>query len=160
MAERYLKYRFRKMGVKRTIQDFSKELNKVKHILLIHPGGEWVESTLEDFFKQLQVLFSGLNISTFELKSLRKEDCNWFGLPKEAYLQYFKTEKIDMIIDLNAPQNITCAYISAISAAPIRLNFSSGPYDFIYNLHIHIDEAKSVKEKLNSIIRYLKSLKS
>jgi len=138
--------------------DFSEELTKVKSILVILPAKEEYGEPVQDFLKQLNLVFPKSRVSTFVKSTLRKEDLSWLGLPNERYLKIFKDERFDLVVDLNTKQDNACSYLAALSGAPMRLNLDSGKNDFIYNLHIKSSTEKKIEERLNSIISYFKFL--
>jgi len=140
---------------------FLETLGKIKHILLIVPENPAkMENAIQQFSSGLYTVFNDVQISTFERASFRPTDGNWFGLPHEDYLDNFRQEKIDLVIDLNMKTDRLCTYIAALSGARLRMNISMDKYDHIYNFHIRTDEKLSAEIRLKRILENLKEFKT
>lgn len=111
------------------------------------------------FISGLNEIFSKAKVSTFQIKDLRLHEQNWLGVPNERYLNELRAEDFDLIIDLNEEPDKICAYICALSRAPVRINLTSGKYDHVYNLYFRSEDDKSVTDRYNLILDNLKRLK-
>jgi hypothetical protein len=160
ILEKYLDNRLRQGRATESVQDFVVKIGLTRHILLVMPSEPAIEDELFDFASKLYTVFGDVKISTFEKKSIRPEDCNWFGLAHQQYLKDISKEKIDLIIDLNLNPDKLCAYLCLISNAPLRLNLSGSAYDHLYNLHIRSRQGAHLSERLQSILRYLSTLRA
>lgn len=132
--------------------DFASELKKTEKILVILPSRQEYTETMQNFVKKLSGLFKAARVSTFVSSSLRKEDLSWLGVPNEHYLKLIRDEQFDLVIDVNTMQDKICAYLCALSGAPMRLNLSAGQYDNIYNLHFRTSSEKTLDERLQHIV--------
>ena len=136
-------------------------IRNVRHILLITPEGHpELEQVLEAFASELYKIFDNVQVSTFQRSSFRPQDGNWFGLPREEYLDNFRQEKIDLVIDLNLETDRLCTYISALSGAPLRMNLMPGAYDQVYNVQIRPHELGNAEYKMDKILEYLRRFNS
>lgn len=141
-------------------EDLSVELpgavRRIKNILLISSGQKEFEEDVHNFATGLYEIFDTVQVSTFERPSFRPEDGNWFGLPLSAYLDNFRQEHFDLVLDLNPEQDRLCTYICALSGAALRMNLTSGKYDHIYNFHIRTNAAQPMKQRLQRVLDFLK----
>ena len=137
--------------------EFPTTIQSVKKILLIAPTDhQELEAQVHDFASGLYTVFKLAQVSTFERSSFRPADGNWFGLPKEEYLDNFRQENFDLVIDLNLEQDRLCTYICALSGAGLRLNLSEGKYDHIYNFHIRTDKTQEIETRLQKVLQYFR----
>ena len=158
LLKRFLNFRLHLLISNQRTYDFSAEIKKVEKILIILPTGDEYNSDLQDFVSTINKLFSKAKVSTFGRSSLRKSDLSWLGLPSDKYLRIFRDEEFDLIVDGNKVTDSICAYICALSGAPLRLNLTAGPFDAIYNLHVRSKEDKPLAHRLQLIERYLQTL--
>jgi len=135
-------------------------IRDIHNILIISPGEEETEDDVYYFASELYHIFDPVNVSTFERSSFRPQDGNWFGLPGDAYLENFRQEKFDLVVDLNPEQDRLCTYICALSGGTLRINLASGRYDHIYNFHIRTDELQALRQRLQRLLDSLKRFKS
>ena len=61
-------------------------------------------------------------------------------------------------MDLNGHHDRVCAYLGALTDAPLRVHASRGKFDKIYNLEIRTPGASSLDERYQSILTYLARL--
>jgi hypothetical protein len=160
LLTKFLNFRLKILQGQERIYDFSSELKKVEKILVILPSTEEYTSTMQNFVKRLAEIFEKARVSTFISSSLRKTDISWLGVPNEQYLKIIRDEHFDLVVDVNINQDRICAYICALSGAPMRLNLASGEYDFVYNLQFRANLQKQLDEQLNNIISYFIFLKN
>ncbi len=136
---------------------FPEALRTVKQVLLITPADHpELEGEIQAFASGLYTIFKQVQVSTFDRSSFRPADGNWFGLPNESYLDNFRQEKFDLVIDLNIQQDRLCTYICALINAPLRMNLCSGDYDHIYNFHIRTNKMQPDVRKLEKMLANLK----
>jgi hypothetical protein len=135
--------------------DFFGLMKKVKKILIILPIDPSEEINSRKFMKDLQALFSKTRVSTLDLSNLRKHDTNWLGIPNQLYLSQIKKEKFDLLMDLNGHHDQICAYLAALTGAPLRLHASNGKFDKIYNLEIRASGKASLIDRYQTILAYL-----
>jgi hypothetical protein len=157
LLENYLDVRLKLISDKNEIYNFPELVNKMQNVLIILPLH--AEEIIQTFPSRLYLTLPQAKISTFDLKGLRKIDCNWLGVPNEHYLNQVRDGSFDLVIDLNTIPNKMCSYITAFSGASMRINLVSGRYDHIYNLFIRSDNNKTLEQKLDNIIKYLQKLK-
>ncbi len=160
LREKYLNWRLNRLKSGETPQNFKETLRNVKHILVIIPPTMSMETIMPRFIPHLyQVFGDDIRISTFEKNTFRKEDSTWLGLPKDEYLDIFRSEQIDLIIDLNEEEDAFCTYVCALINAPVKVNLAEGgAYDHIYNLHIRTALSKRLDDKLATMAEYFKKL--
>ena len=156
VLDRYLDMRLKLFNRDEDALNFPQKIRQVQSVLLLIPEGEEYSAFMQQFTSQLYGIFKRVQISTFERSSFRKSDGNWFGLPKDSYLKNFQDAEFDLIIDLNQPQDRLCAYICALSGAPLRMTWTSGDYDHIYNLQIRSSQGL-IEDQLKNLLNYLKS---
>jgi hypothetical protein len=137
------------------ITDYSQQLREAKKILIILPVIHQNVQVEHDFKSNLSKAFANSSISTFGITSLRKSDMNWLGVPGKEYLKNIQDEGFDLLIDLNEEQDRICSYLSALSNAPMRIHFSQGKFDKIYNLQIRTDLNAPLAEKIQTLYNYL-----
>lgn len=158
LLEKYLDWRLNFFKNDDAIRNFPEDIRKIKNILIIAPLEIENSESFRNFTSGLYEIFENARVSTFQKESLRSTDRNWLGVPNEEYLLQLKQDQFDLVIDLNLNQDKICAYLGALSGAPVRLNLSSGKYDHVYNLHFRVEKSKSLNEKYTNILNYLKSL--
>ncbi len=159
LLDNYLSWRLKHLKAIPRAHDFSKELREVKQILIVLPETISLDDIQPTFVQQLYEIFGqNVRISTFEKRTFRKEDSTWLGLPKKEYMDIFASEQIDLVIDLNESEDKFCTYVCALLPAPIKVNLAPGTFDHVYNLHIRSDGSKPLAHRLETIIRYFKTL--
>ena len=160
LREKYLNWRLNRLKSGETPQNFKEALRNVKHILVIIPPTMSMETIMPRFIPHLyQVFGDDIRISTFEKSTFRQEDSTWLGLPKEEYLDIFRSEQIDLIIDLNEQEDAFSTYVSALIPAQVKVNLAEGgTYAHIYNLHIRTVSSKGLDDKLATMAEYFKKL--
>jgi hypothetical protein len=159
ILERYINFRLKLFKDKEDSLNFPQEIRNVKNILLIIPENNEYNTSIQSFISELYKLFDKAEISTFERSSFRKSDGNWFGLPRESYLKNFQDVKFDLLIDLNLPHDNLCTYICALIAPPLRMSWTSGKFDHIYNLQIRSKYQGLIEDKLANILNYFESFR-
>lgn len=137
------------------VTDYSQQMNEVKKILIILPVIHENVQMENDFKINLANAFPKSSVSTFGITSLRKSDMNWLGVPGKEYLKNIQDEKFDLLIDLNEHQDRICTYLSALSNAPMRIHFSQGKFDKIYNIQIRTDKNTPLNIKVQTLLNYL-----
>ncbi len=158
--KRYLNLRLKLIRHGERAYNFAEELKKVKNILVLLPVGHEYEQASQDFLKQLGHIFPRGRVSTFVKSTLRKNDLNWLGVPNDAYLKVIQDGQIDLVIDLNQPQDRIVSYLVALSGAPLRLNLAEGEWDENYNLHFRLPAGASAEQQLVHIGKQLQRLVS
>ena len=157
ILKKYMDLRLRWFKSEQDDLELPGSIQKVRHILLITPEGHpELELALEQFASQMYKIFENVQVSTFERSSFRPQDGNWFGLPKEEYLDNFRQENFDLVIDLNLEPDRLCTYISALSGAPLRMNLVPGKYDHVYNVQIRTTDLGNAEYKMDKLLDYLK----
>ncbi len=158
--KRYINLRLKMIRHGERACNFADELKKVKNILVLLPAGHEYEEQFQRFIKRLGEVFPGSRVSTFVKSTLRKTDLNWLGVPTDAYLKLIQEGQLDLVIDLNRPQDRLVSYLVALSGAPLRLNLAEGEWDENYNLHFRPPAGVSGEEQLAYIARQLQRLVS
>lgn len=157
--EMYLNNHLNKKRDRADQHNFKKRIAGIKNILLILPGETASEDVMFDFASKLYPIFGEAKVSTFERRSIRPEDCNWFGLPHREYLRNITAEHFDLVVDLNIKPDKLCSYLVSISGAPLRLNLVEGDFAHIYNLHFRTQGEKPLRDQLQNILNYLQTIK-
>ena len=155
LLDRLLVNRFFLAKQKNEITDYSRQLSEAKKILIILPVIHQNVQLINDFKSNLADAFPKSSISTFGITSLRKSDMNWLGVPNKEYLNKIREETFDLLIDLNEIQDRVCTYLSALSDATMRIHFSEGNFDKIYNLQIRTETAAPLNVKIQTLFNYL-----
>ena len=159
LLKKYIDIRLKLFTPEKEAQDFPALIRKIKNILVLLPADHSGDAYLEQFTADLYSVFPHSHISTFERSSFRKSDGNWMGLPSEAYLNQFREEHFDLVVDLTPENDRLSTYICALSGAPLRLRLFEGRFPHIYNLHIRTASDKPLGDKLKSVIEQLRVLK-
>jgi len=159
ILEKYLDYKLAQSKRDETMQDFAARVSSIRHILLIMPSDPASVDMFFEFASNLYPVFTDARVSTFERKSIRPEDCNWFGLPHRALLTNLAGEKVDLLIDLNTKSDKLCTYLCTLSDAPLKLNLAESFYSDHYNLHIRSRKGAHLSERLQNILKYLATLR-
>ena len=158
ILKKYMDFRLKWFKADKQPLEFSSALKLVKNILLIAPVDHAeLDEDVHHFASELYKIIENVRVSTFERSTFRPDDGNWFGLPNDSYMDNFRQENFDLVIDLNVEQDRLCTYICALSGAGLRINLTSGKYDHIYNFHIRSNESKTVSARFESILKYLRS---
>lgn len=155
LLDKLLVNRFFLAKQKNQITEYSRQLSEAKKILIILPVIHQNVQLMNDFKSNLSAALPNSSISTFGITSLRKSDTNWLGVPNKEYLNRIREEDFDLLIDLNENQDRVCTYLSALSNAPMRIHFSEGKFDKIYNLQIRTDIAAPLTIKIQTLFNYL-----
>lgn len=159
ILDRYINFRLKLFKDKEDSLNFPEEIKKVKNILLMIPEENEYNTSIQTFVTELYRLFKSAEISTFERSSFRKSDGNWFGLPGDDYLKTFQDVNFDLIIDLNHPHDNLCSYICALIGSRLRMSWTAGGFDHVYNLQIRSKYAGLMEDKLANILNYFQSFR-
>ena len=159
ILNKYIGVRLKFITLEKEAQNFPALIQRIKNILVLLPIDNILDNHVEQFISALYKVFTDATISTFERKSFRKSDGNWFGLPSDTYMRHFTEESFDLVIDLTSENDRLSAYICALSGAPLRLRLFEGNFPHIYNLHIRTDPQKPLPERLNSILEQMRVFK-
>ena len=135
--------------------DFFDEIKKVKKILIILPTDRVEEINARKYLPEIQNIFSKVKISTLDLSTLRRIDTNWLGIPNHKYLANIQNENFDLLIDLNGHHDRVCAYLGALTEAPLRLHATEGKFDKIYNLHFRASGEVSLTTRYQNLLAYI-----
>ncbi|HES60216.1 MAG: hypothetical protein JW956_10270 [Calditrichaceae bacterium] len=159
MLNKYLNFRLNYFKSNEDLCDYPAKIGTIKKVLLILPAECKDKTEYRDFINGLNQVFQKAKISTFQIKDLRLHEQNWLGVPNERYLDELRSQNFDLIIDLNIRPDKICAYICALSEAPVRINLVSGKYDHVYNLYFRSEQEKSIDERYQLILSNLAKLK-
>lgn len=140
---------------KSQVTDFFDEIRKVKRIIIILPINKSEESIAREYLPKIQKVFGRGKLSTLDISTLRRSDTNWLGVPNQQYLSNIQNEGFDLLIDLNSSHNRLCAFLGALTGAPLRLHVSEGKFDKIYNLHIRISSDAPLHIRYENCIDYI-----
>jgi hypothetical protein len=141
------------------ITDFFDQIKCVKKILIIMPLKKKDEEIANKFLPHLYQIFDSVKISILDLKTLRKSDTNWLGIPNANFLNKINEEQFDLIIDLNSYHDRLCTYLSALTEAKMRLHLSEGKFDKIYNLQFRTNSDDTTVTRYNTMIHYLAKMR-
>jgi hypothetical protein len=153
--ERLLEARLFFIKQKSDLTNFIEEVKKVKKILIILPLDKSEEGVARQYLPKIQNVFGTAKISTLDLSTLRKTDTNWLGVPNQKYLSNIQGESFDLLLDLNGHHDRLCAYLCAITAAPMRLHISEGKFDKIYNLQFRIPGGAPLSSRYQNMLTYI-----
>jgi hypothetical protein len=142
-----------------TITNFFDQIKSVRKILIIIPLKKKDEVLAKKFLPQIYQIFDSAKVSILDLKTLRKTDTNWLGIPNSAFLNKINEEKFDLIIDLNSYHDRLCAYLSALTEAKMRLHLSEGKFDKIYNLQFRTNSDDTTITRYSNMIHYLAKMR-
>ena len=156
--ERLLDARLFFIKQKSDLTDFFEEVKNVKKILIILPLDRVEEINARKYLPEVQRVFGKAKISTLDLSTLRKIDTNWLGVPNQKYLANIQGEEFDLLLDLNGNHNRLCAYMCALTAAPMRLHISEGKFDKIYNLHFRMPGDAALDTRYQNFITYIERM--
>jgi hypothetical protein len=137
------------------ITDFFDQIKSVKKILIIMPIKKKDNRLAQKFMPQIRKIFDSAKISTLHIKSLRKTDTNWLGIPNSAFLNKISEEKFDLIIDLNSYHDRLCTYLSALTESKMRVHLTEGKFDKIYNLQFRTNSDDTTITRYNNMLNYL-----
>jgi hypothetical protein len=141
------------------VTDFIQKVKRVKKILIILPRDRAQEVEARRYIPELRQAFPRAGISTLDILSLRKNDVNWLGVPNTFFLNKFRTENFEMIIDINDRHDALCSYLAAFIGAPMRIHLVQGKFDKIYNLHFRASSDTSFAGRFNNMIGSLNKMK-
>jgi hypothetical protein len=153
--EKLLEARLFFIKQKSDLTDFFEEVKKVKKMLIILPIDKSEEGVAREYLPQIQKVFGRAKISTLDLSTLRKTDTNWLGVPNNKYLANIQGEDFDLLLDLNGHHDRVCAYLCALTAAPMRLHVSEGKFDKIYNLQFRIPGGAPLSSRYQNMLAYI-----
>jgi hypothetical protein len=157
--ERLLEARLFFIKQKSDLTDFLAEVKNVKKILIILPIDKNEEGVAREYLPQIQKVFGRAKISTLDLSTLRKNDTNWLGVPNQKYLANIQGERFDLLLDLNGHHDRVCAYLCALTAAPMRLHVSEGKFDRIYNLQFRIPGGAPLSSRYQNMLTYIDQMR-
>jgi len=140
---------------KTDLTDFFEDVKKIKKLLIILPLDRAEEIIAREYLPEIQRVFGGAKVSTLDLSTLRKSDTNWLGVPNNKYLANIQKEEFDLVLDLNGRHDRLCAYLCALTAAPMRLHVSEGKFDKIYNLHFRIPGGAPLRSRYQNLLTYM-----
>ena len=137
------------------VTNFFDQIKCVKKILIIMPIKKKDTRLAKKFLPHLYKIFDSAKISTLNIKSLRKSDTNWLGIPNSAFLNKISEEKFDLIIDLNSYHDRLCTYLSALTESKMRVHLTEGKFDKIYNLQFRTNSDDTTITRYNTMLNYL-----
>jgi hypothetical protein len=142
-----------------TLLNFIDRIKAVKKVLIILPINKHEEQMARTYLEKFSAIFTSCQISTLDVTSLRKSDVNWLGVPNTSYLRNIQSEDFDLIIDLNGSHNYICAYLGALTRAPMRLHIAEGIFDKIYNIQIRSEPGDSLERCYDRVLHYLELMR-
>lgn len=160
LLAKYLMFRMRRFKESKNQQNFKKDIQSVKNVLLVLPAVADKPTAIQNFKAELYKIFGDVKLSSFEKQSLRKSDCNWLGVPNETYIRNFQDHDFDLAIDLNLEPDILSTFLTVTSGAALRINIFSGSLDEMYNLHVRTSGQKTMIERMNTTLDYLRKFKN
>ena len=155
VLEKLLEARLLFMKQRNDLTDFFEEIKRVKKILIILPLDKAEEVIAREYLPEIQRAFEKVKVSTLDLSTLRKIDTNWLGVPNHKYLAKIQDEEFDLLLDLNGHHDRLCAYLCALTAAPMRMHISEGKFDKIYNLHFRIPGGAPLGSLYQNFLTYI-----
>jgi len=105
-------------------------------------------------------IFKSTQISIFDIFNLREKDVNWLGVPNTFFINKFRDEKFDLLIDLNSYHETLCSYLGALINPPLRIHFSHGKFDKIYIIQINLDRQLTPDKRYKNFLDYLGRLRN
>ena len=141
------------------LTDFFVEIKNVKKILVILPIDRAEEIVAREYLPGIKEVFDKAKVSTLDLSSLHRIDTNWLGVPNQKYLSKIEDEKFDLLLDLNGHHDRLCAYLCALTAAPMRMHISEGKFDKIYNLHFRIPGGAPLGTRYQNFLTYIRRMR-
>ena len=156
--EKLLNTRLYFLKNKSELTEFIGKIKNIRKILVIVPRDRAQEVIARNYLAKIKSAFPGSKISTLDIFNLRKTDVNWLGVPNEQYVDRFRKEKFDLLIDLNTYHDTVCSYLCALIETEIRLHICEGRYDKIYNLHVRTNSNTSLERRYNELITKLGNL--
>ena len=158
LLEKLLSTRLYLMKQQTEPTDFIGKIKNVRKILVIVPRNRALEVLTRKYVARLKEAFPGSRLASLDTLSLKKTDVNWMGVPNEQFIDRFRKEKYDLLIDLNTYHDTLCSYLCSMAEADIRLHICEGRYDKIYNLHIRTDSNTSLERRYTELLDKLTKL--
>ncbi len=137
------------------LTDFILKIKNLRKILVIVPRDRAQEIVARNYVAKLKEAFPGSKISTLDVFGMRQTDMNWLGVPNNQYIERFRKEKFDLLVDLNSYHDTLCAYLGALIEADMRLHICEGKFDKIYNLHVRTNSNTSLDKRYSQLISKL-----
>ena len=134
------------------LTDFISRLKNIRKVLVIVPRDRAQEVIARNYLPRLKEAFPGSRVSTLDIFNLRPVDVNWLGVPHDSFVERFRKEKFDLLIDLNTYHDTLCSYLCALIETDMRLHICEGKYDRIYNLHIRTNSNTSLEKRYSELI--------
>ncbi|MBA4250367.1 MAG: hypothetical protein C0425_02360 [Chlorobiaceae bacterium] len=164
LAFKYLQFFYKRENEKK---NFVNELKKLKSFLVILPESEVdaknslaIINYLDHSEKKVLMLINSVIASSIISKNyIRYEeyfevDKNFLGLPKKEFLNKFKIDSFDAIIDLNREENTFSLGSALMINSHIKIGFTSKRVTWFYDFQFHSeanDSEKSYKNFLNCL---------
>lgn len=140
------------------LTEFIGRIKSVKKILVVVPRDRAQEVVARKYLTRIKDAFPGSRISTLDIFNLRQNDVNWLGVPNDQFVDRFRKEKFDLLIDLNSYHDTLCSYLAAQTDAEMRMHICEGRYDKIYNLHVRTDSNTSLERRYSLLVNNLTRL--
>lgn len=158
--EKLLNLRLYLMREKSEITNFPEKFRSVKKVLILLPRDRAEEIIARKYISKFNKIFKLTQISVFDIFNLREKDVNWLGIPNAFFISKYRDEKFDLLIDLNSYHDTVCTYLGALIGPPLRVHFSHGKYDKIYNIQINLGNQLAIDARYNNFIEYLARLRN
>jgi hypothetical protein len=158
--EKLLNARLHLMRENKEITNFIEGIRVVKRILIILPRDRANEIIARKYLSGLRKIFKATQISTLDIINFREDDVNWLGLPNNFYISKFRDQQFDLLIDLNSYHEPLCSFLGAKIAPPLRIHFSRGKFDKIYNMQIITDSRESIDVRYKNFFDYLSRIRN
>lgn len=91
----------------------------------------------------------------FEVLPYSKNDLNFWGLPKNSFKKLFQNTTFDLALDLHLDMDVLSVALFQLSGAPLKVCFDNTAKSPFYNLGIRINQAETLKNKYNAMIKYI-----
>ena len=86
------------------------------------------------------------------------KDLNWYGKPKNDFINEFIKKEFDIIIDLSLEDNFALQYISGLSKSKLKVGRFGNNNSNYYDLMIQTKNETTLNEYIEQLVHYLSIL--
>lgn len=159
----------RKLRIHEELAAIRKEGSGVSSVLIILPEGRENSRVARYFLKsvyhngkaELSFLMDKALYHSFadglpdRVQIYTDEDIDWFQLPRKSLIERALAESYHAVVDMHSSFNLSTAYLTYLSRAPLRVGFSSRFAEHFFNIQIDRKDSQFVERGYLAIQKVL-----
>ena len=108
-----------------------------------------------DFLMDKSLYHSFSNALPERVHIYTDEDIDWFHLPKKSFVERVLSQPYHAVVDMHTSFNLSTAYLTYLSKAPVRIGFCSSFAEHFFNVQIDRKDSQFVERGYLAIQKFL-----